>query len=63
MRTQEYNKGELQELNVKIEKEVFDSFEVMAENSDYNMAELVVIAMRRFRASHSDYMGNSSKNE
>ena len=58
MRSQEYNKGELSELSVKIEKDVLDAFIAMSENSDYNLADLVVIAMKRFRASHSDYEGS-----
>lgn len=58
MRSQEYNKGELGELNVSIEKDVLETFKVMSENSGYTLADLVVIAMKRFKASHSDYIGH-----
>ncbi len=56
MRSQEHNKGELSELKVKIEKKVVEDYARMAENSEYNLEELVVIALKRFRASHCDYL-------
>lgn len=55
MKSQVHNQGELKELNVKIEKEVVESFERMTKNSGLSMADLVVIAMKRYRASHSDW--------
>lgn len=54
MKTQIHNQGDLRDLNVKIEKEVMESFERMSKNSGQPIADLVVIAMKRFRASHSD---------
>ncbi|MBK25614.1 MAG: hypothetical protein CME70_16575 [Halobacteriovorax sp.] len=56
MRSQVHNEGELSELNVKIEKKVVEDYKRMAENSEYNLEELVVIALKRFRASHCDYL-------
>lgn len=56
MRSQVHNEGELKELSVKIEKQVVDDYFKMAENSDYDLNELVVIALKRFRASHCDYL-------
>jgi len=49
MKSQKHNLGELKELNVKIEKEVIEDFEKMVKNTNIPMAELVVIAMKRFR--------------
>ncbi len=57
MKGQDQNQGELAELKVKIEKSVIESFEKMAINSKLSLEELVVIALKRFRSSHSDYMG------
>lgn len=56
MRSQVHNEGELKELKVEIEKQVVEDYHKMAENSDYNLNELVVIALKRFRASHCDYL-------
>ncbi|MDD0854778.1 hypothetical protein HBN50_16840 [Halobacteriovorax sp. GB3] len=58
MKSQVHNEGELRELKVNIEKNVVDSIERMAENSGYTIDEIVVIALKRFRASHSDYDGS-----
>jgi len=55
MKSQEHNLGELKELNVKIEKDVVESFERMSENTGYKFEDLVVIALKRYRASHSDF--------
>lgn len=57
MKSQQHNQGELKELRVKIEKEVVDSLTVMSENSQMSVEEIVVVALKRFRASHNDYMG------
>ena len=57
MRGQEHNKGHLTDLNVKIEAEVVKEFMKMSSNSGITMDELVVIALKRFIASHSDYRG------
>lgn len=56
MRSQKHNEGELKELNVKVEKQVVEDFEMMARNMKMPIEELVVIAMKRFRSSHNDYM-------
>ena len=57
MKSQEHNKGELSELNVKIERKVVEAIQRMADNSELPVDELVVIALKRFWASHSDYYG------
>ena len=59
MKSQQHNQGELAPLNVKIEKDVVDSFNRMADETNMTLDELVVIALKRFRASHSDYSGNT----
>lgn len=61
MKGQLHNQGELKELTVKIEKEVAESVERMAKNSNISVDELVVVALKRFRASHSDLDGKTSK--
>jgi hypothetical protein len=63
MKTQEHNKGELAELSVKIEKDMVHSVEIMAKNSGMSREDIVVIALKRFRASHADYMGEAPKME
>ena len=55
MRTQEHNKGELKELCVQIEKNVVETLERMSRCTNISMDELVVIALKRFCSSHSDY--------
>jgi hypothetical protein len=54
MKNQEHNKGELKELKVKIESKVVDSVERMAANQGIPVDELVVIALKRYKATHSD---------
>lgn len=56
MKSQKQNEGELKELKVKIEKKVFEDFELMVRNTNIPLDDLVVIAMKRFRASHFDYL-------
>jgi fructose-1,6-bisphosphatase/sedoheptulose 1,7-bisphosphatase-like protein len=63
MKSQVHNQGELKELNVKIEKEVIESFERMTKTSGLSLAEMVVIAMKRYRSSHSDWDVKSKKSE
>ena len=63
MKTQIQNQGELKELKVKIEKEVVESFERMTKASGLTIDDLVVIAMKRYRSSHSDWDVKSSKSE
>lgn len=57
MKTQQHNTGELEELSVKIEKQLVLDLQTMAENSDLSVDELVAVALKRFRSSHADYMG------
>lgn len=57
------NQGELKELNVKIEKGVVESFERMTKASGLTIDDLVVIALKRYRSSHSDWDVKSSKSE
>jgi hypothetical protein len=59
MKGQEHNKGPLKELKVNIEEKVHDDFVGMAENTGIPIEELVVIALKRFASSHSDYKGSS----
>lgn len=61
MKNQVYNQGELKELKVMIEKDVVESVERMAENQKISVAELVVIALRRYRSGHSDVDQPSKK--
>lgn len=56
MKSQKQNQGDLKELTVKIEKKVAEDFDLMAKNTNIPVSDLVVIAMKRFRASHMDYM-------
>lgn len=61
MKSQKHNQGDLKELKVKIEKDVVESLEAMASISGLPIEELVVIALKRFRASHGDYTGKTPK--
>ena len=63
MKTQVYNKGELEELRVMIDKEIKESFERMAKHTNTPIEDLIVIAMKRFRSSHGDYDPESSHNK
>ncbi len=63
MKSQKHNQGELKELTVKIEKEIVEDFERMVKNTNIPMAELVVIAMKRFKHSHFDYLKMQPKTE
>ena len=55
MKNQPQNQGELKELKVMIEKDVVESFERMTNASGLSLSDLVVIALKRFRSSHSDW--------
>lgn len=59
MKSQKHNQGELKEIKIKIEKDVADSLEVMSKNSKLSIDEIVVIAIKRFRSSHTDYLGKN----
>ncbi len=56
MKTQQHNQGELKELKVMIEKKMVEDLDLMSQNSGMKVEEIVVIALKRFRASHNDYM-------
>ncbi len=56
MKSQKHNQGELKEIKVTIEKDVVTDFEKMVKNTNFTLDELVVIAMKRFRSSHYDYL-------
>ena len=55
MKSRKYNQGELTELKINIEKEVIEVFKKMAQNTGIPLADLVVIALKRFRHHHADY--------
>ena len=63
MKNQKQNQGELKELNIKVEKEVVEAFERMTKAAGIPLADLVVIAMKRYRSSHSDWDVKPSKSE
>ena len=63
MKTRVQNQGELKELKVMIEKDIVESFERMTKASGFPLADLVVIAMKRYRSAHSDWDVKSSKSE
>lgn len=56
MKSQKHNQGELKEVKVKIEKDVAEDFEKMSKNTNIPVDDLVVIALKRFRSSHADYL-------
>lgn len=62
MKSQKQNQGELKELKVNIDKDVVEAFAKMEKNTKIPLADLVVIAMKRFRSSHSDYEGTDKDN-
>lgn len=57
MKSQKHNEGELVELSLKIEAQLVRDLNTMSENSGIPVADLVAIAVKRFRSSHADYMG------
>ncbi|MDC1174436.1 hypothetical protein OAT67_03530 [Bacteriovoracaceae bacterium] len=59
MKSQKHNQGELKQLSVKIEKDIVENIEKMAEVSGIAIDDLVVIALKRFKASHGDYLGKT----
>lgn len=61
MKSQIHNQGELKKLEIEIEKDVVESFEKMAQKSNIKLEDLVVVALKRFRSSHSDYMDTEPK--
>lgn len=63
MKNQVQNQGELIELKVMIEKDVVESFERMTKASGISLPDLVVIALKRYRAGHSDWDVKSLKKD
>lgn len=63
MKSQKHNQAELKEIKVKIEKDVAEDFEKMVKNTNISMDDLVVIAMKRFRSSHADYLKTAPMTE
>lgn len=57
MKSQEHNQTKLEKLEVQIEEQIIKDLKTMSENSGMSIDELVVIAVKRFRSSHADYMG------
>lgn len=56
MKTQKHNEGELTEVKVRIEAQMAKDLETMSKNSGVSADEIVVVALKRFRSSHADYM-------
>jgi fructose-1,6-bisphosphatase/sedoheptulose 1,7-bisphosphatase-like protein len=56
MKSQKHNQGDLKEITVKIESKVVEDLELMARNTGMPVADIVVIALKRFRSSHLDYL-------
>ena len=61
MKTQKHNQGTLKELIVNIEEAVVDSIFQMANSSNMSVDDIVVIALKRFRASHAELEGKAPK--
>ena len=61
MKTQVHNQGKLKELTVNIEEGVFESLEEMSKQSSLTMDDIVVIALKRYRASHAELLGHAPK--
>jgi hypothetical protein len=56
MKSQKHNEGQLKEVTVKIEEQVAKDLELMSKNTGMPVSDIVVIALKRFRSSHLDYM-------
>jgi fructose-1,6-bisphosphatase/sedoheptulose 1,7-bisphosphatase-like protein len=56
MKSQKHNQGDLKEVTVKIETKVAEDLELMAKNTGLPVSDIVVIALKRFRSSHLDYL-------
>ena len=63
MKSQKQNQGDLKEITVKIENKVVEDLELMVKNTNIPMADLVVIALKRFRSSHTDYLKQTPMTE
>lgn len=58
MKGQKHNEGNLTEVSIKIEEQLAKDLATMSENSGLDESEIVAIALKRFKASHADYMGD-----
>jgi len=56
MKSQKHNQGDLKEVTVKMEAKVVEDLELMSKNTGMPVADIVVIALKRFRSSHLDYL-------
>jgi fructose-1,6-bisphosphatase/sedoheptulose 1,7-bisphosphatase-like protein len=56
MKSQVHNQGELKEIKVKIEAQVAEDLALMSKNTGMPADDIVVIALKRFRSSHLDYL-------
>jgi fructose-1,6-bisphosphatase/sedoheptulose 1,7-bisphosphatase-like protein len=56
MKSQKHNQGEVKEITVKMETKVVEDLELMAKNTGMPVDDIMVIALKRFRASHLDYL-------
>ncbi len=56
MKNQKHNQGDLKELTINIETQLVDDIAKMSKNSKLSQDDIVAIAVKRFRASHADYM-------
>ena len=63
MKSQKHNEGKLKEMTITIEEGVVDAIQAMSKNSGISVDELVVIALKRFRAHHADYEGTTPTTE
>ena len=61
MKTQVHNQGKLKELKVNIEEGVLDSLKEMSKQSNLPIDDIVVIALKRYRASHAELLGRAPK--
>lgn len=57
MKGQTHNQGELEEITIELEKDLVKDINTMSENSGLSKADIIAIAVKRFRSSHADYMG------
>jgi hypothetical protein len=57
MKGQTHNQGELKEITLALEVKLVEDVATMAKNSGLPEAEIVAIAIKRFRSAHADYMG------
>lgn len=63
MKSQKHNEGELKQVTVKIEIKVAEDLELMSKNTGMAVDDIVTIALKRFRSSHSDYLKQTPPTE